>query len=86
MKTMMKTEHPPLITDMRKRMEDILVEISWREISNQYFGESSSWLYHKMDGKNDNGGVGGFTPDEAERFRGALYDLAERIRRAAEKI
>ncbi len=75
-----------LVTDMRSRMEDVLVSVSWLDIANRYFGKSSSWLYQKMDGKNSNGSVGGFTPDEADRLRGALCDLADRIRRCAERI
>lgn len=50
------------------------------------FYESSSWLYHKLDGIDGNGGRGGFKPEEAEQLRGALLDLSERLRRAAEKI
>lgn len=79
-------EKTNLIRDMRRRMEDISVEISWRELANQYFGKSSSWLYHKLDGVDGKGRPGGFTPEEAERLRGALCDLADRIRRAASRI
>ena len=60
--------------------------ISWREFANTYFQRSSSWLYHKLDGIDGNGGEGGFTPQEAEQMRGALIDLSNRIRRAAENI
>lgn len=74
------------ITDMRKRMQPILMDISWRELSNRYFGRSSSWFYHKMDGINGNGGQGGFTIEEAGQLRAALFDLADRIRWAAEQI
>ncbi len=74
------------IYDMKKRMSDILVAISWRDIANNYFGKSSSWLYHKMDGIDGNGGKGGFTPEEAQQLRGALCDLSERIRRCAETL
>lgn len=72
---------------MKARLQDILLSVSWREVSNTYFGKSSSWLYHKLDGIDGNGGNrGGFTPEEAEQLRGALCDLSERIRRAAEAI
>ena len=60
--------------------------ISWREFSNTYFQRSSSWFYHKLDGIDGNGGEGGFTPEETEQMRGALIDLSNRIRRAAESI
>ncbi len=75
-----------LIPDVKSKMSDILVAISWREIARTYFGKSSSWLYHKLDGIDGNGGVGGFTPDEAMQLKGALCDLSDRIRRAADSI
>lgn len=75
-----------LISDVKSKMSDILVAVSWREIARTYFGKSSSWLYHKLDGINGNGGTGGFTPDEALQLKGALVDLSERIRRAAETL
>ena len=45
-----------------------------------------SWFQHKIYGIDGNGGVGGFTPHEIEQLRGALYDLSDRIRRAADKL
>ena len=74
------------VCDMKKRLSDILMTISWREFANTYFGRSSSWLYHKMDGIDGNGGKGGFTKEEADQMRGALCDLSDRIRRAADNI
>ena len=71
---------------MKKRIRDIQMAISWREFANTYFQRSSSWFYHKLDGIDGNGGEGGFTPQEAEQMRGALIDLSNRIRRAAESI
>lgn len=77
-----------LITDMKRRMSDIYLAVSWREIKREYFdnGKSMSWFQHKMYGIDGNGGTGGFTPEEGEMLRGALIDLAERIRRAADTI
>ena len=75
-----------VISDMKQKMSDILVAISWRDLARNYFGKSSSWLYHKMDGINGVGGNGGFTPDEAKQLQCALIDLSERIRKAAESI
>lgn len=75
-----------LIPDMKSKMSDILVAISWREIARTYFGKSSSWLYHKLDGIDGNGGRGGFTQEEALQLKGALCDLSDRIRRAADSI
>lgn len=71
---------------MKVRLNDILLSITWRDIARRYFGKSSSWLYHKMDGINGNGGKDEFTPDEAKQLQAALYDLSDRIRAAADKI
>lgn len=74
------------ITDMKRRLSDILLAVSWREIANNYFDKSVSWFYHKMDGIDGNGGVGGFSEDEARQLRGALIDLSDRIRKSADAI
>lgn len=75
-----------VVNDVKQKMSDILIAISWRELARTYFGKSSSWLYHKMDGIDGNGGQGGFTPEEALVLKGALCDLSDRIRRAADTI
>ena len=80
------TESPVVISDMKRRLRDIQMAVSWRDFANTYFQKSSSWLYHKMDGIDGNGGAGGFSEAEAEQMRGALIDLANRVRRAAENI
>ena len=82
MEVLMKNQ----ITDMKQRMSDIYLSVSWREISRTYFDKSVSWFHHKMSGIDGNGGEGGFTPEEADQLYGALNDLADRIRRAADRI
>ena len=71
---------------VKQRLQDILLSVSWRDIANTYFDRSASWLYHKLDGIDGNGGVGGFTDKEKEQLRGALVDLSDRLRRAANNI
>ena len=73
-------------TPIKQQLGDILVSISWLDIARRYFGKSSSWLYHKLDGIDGNGGEGGFTNAEMEQFKGALCDLADRIRRVADSL
>jgi len=75
-------------TDMtvKQQLNDILMLVSWREVARQYFDRSSSWLYHKMDGIDGNGGKGDFTFNERAQLKGALCDMADRLRRAADKI
>ena len=71
---------------MKSKLNDILLSITWRDIARRYFGKSSSWLYHKMDGIDGNGGKGEFSPEEARHLQAALYDLSDRIRAAADRI
>lgn len=80
------TSSPAVVTDMKRKVQDILMAVSWRDFANTYFQKSSSWFYHKMDGIDGNGGAGGFNQQEAEQMRGALIDLSNRIRHAAENI
>lgn len=72
--------------NMKSKMSDILVSISWADLSRRYFDKSNSWLYHKMDGRDGNGKPTSFTPEEAEQLKGALCDLADRIRKAADLL
>lgn len=74
------------ITDMKQRMGDIYLAVSWREIARTYFDRSVPWFQHKMYGIDGNGGSGGFTDEEAQQLRGALADLSNRIRKAADSI
>lgn len=83
METSVTTKHP-VIDDAKARLSDILIAISWREIARTYFGKSASWLYHKLDGiKSDGTQGGGFSPEEADKLKEALHDLADRINKAA---
>lgn len=36
---------PVVVTDMKKRVEDILMSVSWRDFASTYFQKSSSWFY-----------------------------------------
>lgn len=65
---------------MKEKLSNILLILSWREFSRQYFGKSASWLYHKLDG------IDPIKPDEKEKLKQSLIDLSERIKCAAEKI
>ena len=38
------------ITDMKKRMREIYLAVSWREVSRTYFDKSVSWFQQKMYG------------------------------------
>ena len=71
---------------VKQRIQDIQMVVSWREIAHAYFDKSASWLYHKLDGIDGNGGVGGFTEEEKAQLRGALCDVSNRLRAAADRI
>jgi hypothetical protein len=77
---------PTVVNDMKQRLADINLSVSWMDFANKYFNKSSSWFYHKLNGIDGNGGTGGFNEQEVEQLRGSLFDLSNRIRRAAENI
>ena len=86
MEIVIKRNDRVLVADVKKQLSDIYMKITWREIANQYFGKSSSWLYHKLDGIDGNGGRGGFTQEELATLKDALVDLSERIHTAADRL
>lgn len=71
---------------MKAQMSDLLISISWSDLAKRYFGKSGSWLYHKLYGIDGNKKPTEFSEAEKLILRGALTDLADRIRRAADGI
>lgn len=71
---------------MYQQLADIDENISWGAIAKEYFDKSASWFYHKMDGIDGNRKPTEFNLEERIQLKGALCDLADRIRRAAETI
>ena len=71
---------------VKHQLSDILLDISWAKIAGKYFGKSSSWMYHKLDGIDGNGNKNDFTYSEKIQLKNALLDFSERIRYAAESI
>ena len=71
---------------VKRELNDIFLDIRWAKVAQRYFERSPSWLYHKIDGTDGNGGEGGFSPEELEFFKGALTDLADRIRQTADRL
>ncbi len=71
---------------MKQKMADVLVAVSWSDISRTYFGKSNSWLYHKMNGIDGNGKPTNFSEEELATLKGALIDLSNRLRNAADSI
>ena len=71
---------------IKAELEDNLLSISWADLSKTYFGKSNSWLYHKLDGIDGNKKPTDFSEEEKYILKGALVDLSDRIRRAADRI
>ena len=67
-------------------LQDIILSVAWDEISKHYFGQSNSWLYHKLNGIDENKNITEFSEKEKEQLKEALMDLSSRIRTAAERI
>ena len=72
----------------RTKIDDILLDISWRESAHRYFNKPASWLYNKIDERDVDGtGVSyKFTDEELEILKGGLCDLANRIRKVADTL
>lgn len=68
----------------RTKLNDILVNVSWGQIALDYFGKKPSWLHYKLE--SEVGSEDGFTDEELLQFKGALCDLADRIRRVADSL
>jgi len=71
---------------VKAHLADILMHVSWGDISREYFGKSGSWLYHKLNGIDGNKKPTDFTTEELYQLKGALIDLSDRIRRAADSL
>ena len=81
-----RTIKEPQSGTVKAQLSDILMLVSWADISREYIGKSNSWLYHKLDGIDENKQPTEFTIEERYQLKGALCDLADRIRKAADSI
>lgn len=73
-------------TEVKTKLRDVYLTITWAKIADRYFGRSTSWIYNKMNGRDGNGGEGAFTPEETIQLKEALYDFAERVKRCANEL
>lgn len=71
---------------VRTALHDIDLNISWGHIARDYFQKSVSWFYQRLNEVDGHGNPCEFSQEEKEQLRGALIDLSNRIRRAADKI
>ena len=80
------TLSPTTTSTIKSTLKDILISISWADFSKRYFGKSNSWLYHKLNGIDGNKKPTDFSEEEKYLLKGALIDLSNRIRLAADSI
>lgn len=73
-------------TETKAKLDDIFLSLTWSKIAHKYFGKSSSWIYNKLNGRDGNGGEGGFTQEEIAKLKESLNDFADRIRRCADTL
>lgn len=71
--------------NVRKVLSDVYEDINWAYLAKNYFGKSRSWLYHKFSGMN-NGKPDDFNDVDREKLKGALYDIADRLRKTADTL
>ena len=74
------------VNHLRQQLGTIPEIINLSCVARRYFGKSRTWLYHKLDGIDGNKKPTEFSEEEKYTLKGALIDLADRIRRAADKI
>ena len=62
-----------------EKMGEVTKMISMAYIAKTYFGESRSWLAHKINGNVVNGKVATFTDEERGTFKHALADMSQKL-------
>lgn len=70
-------------TEVKIKLNDVLLDISIGRLAHQYFDKPASWLYNRIDGCNDKDEKVEFTPDEIIQLKKALLDLSKRIETVA---
>ena len=73
-------------TRIKRENIEVFLDINLGRLAKNYLQKSPSWSYHKLDGRDGNGKETDFTPEELQQLKGALCDLADRIRRAADNL
>ena len=77
--------HPT--TELKQKLDNILLSVSWKEFANDYMEKDSHWLHEKIDGYTFEGNsVEPMNDEELHKFQNGLFDLCERIKRVAESL
>ena len=67
-------------------LKDVYLDLNIRRIANRYFNKPGTWLYQKFNGEYQTDKSNDFSAEERKQLKNALYDLAERIKAAAENL
>ena len=71
---------------MHELLLDVSPSISWGDLARRYFTKSAPWFYQRLNGRDGNGAVCAFKPEERARLAFALRDLAGRLTEAALRV
>jgi hypothetical protein len=67
--------------NVKSKLNDVFLYITWGKIANVYFDKGARWFYDRLNERDAE-----FTQDELLQLKGALVDLSERIRKAADAL
>lgn len=70
---------------VRRKVDDVYKIINWVYFSSAYMGRTHSWLCHKFANRH-NGKPFPFKDGERVKFKFALVDISNRIRRVADRL
>lgn len=74
-------------TELRTKVDDILLIVSWGDFARDYMKKPASWLHEKIDGYLRNGTpVMSMSNDETKMLKDGLLDLSERIKKVANSL
>jgi len=73
-------------TSIKKDLGSVLDVLNWAGMSRVYFGKSTAWLYHKLDGIDGNGKPCSFNEEEMELLKSSFKDLASKLNDLSENL
>ena len=69
--------------NMKSKIKEIGMAISWRDFANTYFEKSPLWFQEKLEASDNNCG---FSSEETTTLKNGLLDLSNRIKHVADSI
>jgi hypothetical protein len=71
---------------LKEQLGNVPEYISLSKIAKNYFGKSSSWLYHRLKGTLINGKPAKFTEEQRLKLAGAFDELANDFKKASQTL